>query len=48
MKLTPPERNLQELHDDYAHMQNMIFGDKPDFDVILKSLQRLEDEISAQ
>lgn len=47
MKLMPPERNLQVLRDDYNHMQNMIFGDKPDFDVILREIARLEKEINA-
>lgn len=46
MKLLPPERNLPILHDDYEHMQNMIFGDKPDFDIILRRMQELEDEIN--
>lgn len=47
LRLTPPERNLQALKDDYEHMQNMIFGDKPGFEVILKSLEQLEKEINA-
>lgn len=46
MKLMPPERNLLVLHDDYEHMQNMIFGKKPDFDSILQSMQALENEIN--
>lgn len=29
MRLMPPEYNLQDLKDDYVHMQNMIFGEKP-------------------
>ncbi len=47
MKLLPPERNLPVLRDDYNHMQNMIFGDKPDFDVILQGVGQLEKEINA-
>lgn len=47
MKLMPPERNLQALREDYNHMQNMIFGDKPDFDVVLREIERLENEINA-
>lgn len=46
MKLMPPERNLQILKDDYEHMQNIIFGDKPDFDIILKGIEQLEKEIN--
>ena len=47
MKLMPPERNLQALREDYTHMQNMIFGDKPDFDAILQGIEQLEKEINA-
>lgn len=47
MKLMPPERNLLTLRDDYEHMQNMIFGEKPDFDIILKGIAQLEKEINA-
>lgn len=47
LKLMPPERNMQALKDDYAHMQNMIFGNKPDFDDILKSVEQLEREINS-
>lgn len=46
MKLMPPERNLQALKEDYEHMQNMIFGNKPDFYVILKGIEQLEKEIN--
>ncbi len=46
MKLMPPERNMQILIDDYKHMQNMIFGDKPEFNKILIGLQKLENEIN--
>ena len=46
LKLMPPERNMQSLKDDYAHMQNMIFGNKPDFEDILKSVGQLEREIN--
>lgn len=47
MKLMPPEYNLKALKDDYNHMQNMIFGNKPDFDVILNEIEQLEKEINA-
>ena len=45
MKLMPPEFNLKALEDDYRHMQNMIFGNKPSFDEIMKTIQKLETEI---
>ena len=47
LKLMPPERNILALKDDYAHMQNMIFGNKPDFEDILKSIEQLEKEINS-
>ena len=46
MRLMPPEYNIPKLRDDYEHMQNMIFGDKPEFDTILGTLSDLENEIN--
>lgn len=46
MRLMPPEYNVQKLKDDYAHMQNMIFGEKPSFDEILDGIAKLEKEIN--
>ena len=46
MKLMPPQRNLQVLKDDYEHMQNMIFGDKIPFDMILEGFGELEKEMN--
>ncbi len=42
-----PEYNLQKLRDDYVHMQNMIFREKPDFEAILCGIAELETEINA-
>lgn len=42
----PPEYNLKILYDDYEHMQNMLFGEKPSFDKILKAISNLENEIN--
>ena len=47
MRLMPPEYNLAKLREDYEHMQNMIFGEKPEFDVILGAIGRLENDINA-
>ena len=47
MQLMPPKHNIQKLREDYEHMQNMIFGDKADFDVILNTISDLENEINA-
>ena len=46
MKLMPPERNIQALKDDYKHMQNMIFGNKPEFQEIMAGMQKLENEMN--
>lgn len=46
MKLMPPERNMQALKDDYEHMQNMIFGNKPEFQEIMAGVQKFETEIN--
>ena len=46
MKLMPQEYHLKALEDDYKHMQNMIFGNKPSFDEIMTTIQKLEKEIN--
>ena len=48
MRLMPPEYNIPKLYEDYEHMQNMIFGEKIDFDAILDGISNLEDEINKQ
>lgn len=46
MRLIPPEYNFAKLREDYEHMQNMIFGEKPEFDEILRAIGRLENDIN--
>ena len=46
MRLMPPEYNIQKLREDYEHMQNMIFGDKPEFDTVLQVIEKLKNEIN--
>ena len=46
MRLMPPEYNLNKLRDDYEHMQNMLFGEKPSFEEIMDGIKRLETEIN--
>jgi len=46
MKLLPPARSMNELNKDYQHMQNMIFGEIPTFDVMMETIKNLEDEIN--
>ena len=45
IQLMPPEHSIKTLTDDYRHMQNMIFGDKPSFEEILDCIRKLEAEI---
>ncbi len=46
MKLMPPEYNVDKLCDDYEHMQNMLFGEKPSFEEIMVGIEKLELEIN--
>ncbi len=45
-KLVPKEEHLPSLRRDYSNMAEMIFGEIPDFDQILKTLSQLENEIN--
>lgn len=46
MRLLPPEDCLPTLREDYAHMQNMLFGEKPSFEEVMDCIARLEQEIN--
>lgn len=46
MRLMPPEYNINKLRDDYEHMQNMLFGDKPSFEDVMDGIAKLELEIN--
>ena len=46
MRLMPPDYNLDKLRDDYEHMQNMLFGEKPSFEEIMGGIAKLETEIN--
>ena len=46
MKLLPPTYNIGKLHSDYEHMQNMIFGNKPNFDEMMNAMSDLEKTIN--
>ena len=39
MKLRPPNHCMKSLEDDYDHMRGMIFGNKPDFTVLMNSCE---------
>lgn len=47
MRLMPPEDYVSILAEDYEHMKNMIFGEKPSFEEILDTLRKMEAEINS-
>ena len=46
VKLMPPQHNIALLREDYEHMLDMIFGNKPEFDEIMEGIRQLENEIN--
>ncbi len=46
MRLMPPDECVATLESDYYHMQNMIYGYKPNFSEIMGSIKTLETEIN--
>ena len=47
IRLVPDEAAIKDLSVDYDHMKDMIYGEKPSFDEIMKSIARLEEEINS-
>ena len=47
MKLVPPTERWKELEADYKKMRMMLYGDVPQFDTMMKGIQKLEQEINA-
>jgi hypothetical protein len=47
LKIVPPESVMKVVAHDYEQMRSMIFGERPDFGVIVAGLQALEAEINA-
>lgn len=47
LKLIPNEHVIKELKKDYDSMQNMIFGEYPSFNTIIKTIVELEIEINS-
>jgi hypothetical protein len=46
LKLLPSKEIEKTLRRDYREMRSMIYGNYPEFDAILETLRRLEDEIN--
>ena len=46
LRLLPNKNNSEILKQDYSAMQRMIFGDVPEWEMILENLEKLENEIN--
>jgi hypothetical protein len=46
LRIAPPEQRLKTLHDDYAKMQQMFFGEQPEFDNIIALLKQWESDFN--
>lgn len=46
LRLVPSATAIKDLDDDYEHMKDMIYGEKPSFDEIMESIANLEKEIN--
>lgn len=47
LKLLPPEYRMVALKKDYDSMKNMMFGAYPEFDLLMKFIKELEEEINS-
>lgn len=45
LKLIPPAYRWMALHEDYESMKEMLFGEVPDFEVVMNAVRKLEYEI---
>ena len=48
LRITPPEHRRKALRDDYAKMQQMFFGEPPQFDAMLAGLGEWERAFNEQ
>jgi hypothetical protein len=46
LRVVPPEHRLKALRDDYAKMQQMFFGEQPEFDKIIALLNQWESDFN--
>ena len=46
INLVPKSHYINALEKDYQHMQNMIYGECPEFDDLLNTIKKLEEEIN--
>ena len=48
LRIAPPEHRLKMLRDDYAKMQQMFFGEPPEFDKIIALLKQWESDFNRE
>jgi hypothetical protein len=48
LRIAPPGHRVKALRDDYAKMQQMFFGEPPEFDNIIARLQQWEREFNQE
>ena len=48
LRIAPPEQRVKALRGDYAQMQQMFFGEPPEFDNIIARLQQWEREFNQE
>ncbi len=46
LRIAPPEQRLEALRDDYSKMQQMFFGEQPEFDKIIALLKQWESDFN--
>jgi len=47
LKLEPPSHLIEALKKDYKDMEEMIYGERPDFSTLLEGIKKLETEINS-
>ena len=45
IRLIPPKERIACLKEDYQNMEEMLYGQRPDFDEIIERIMQLEDEL---
>ncbi len=48
LRIAPPEKRVQALREDYGKMQQMFFGEVPEFEKIIAQLQQWEHEFNQE
>ena len=47
LRLVPPEYRLDAQAEDYTNMRDMLYGNIPSFEEVMKVIQNLEKEINS-